>query len=49
MTAARKAVGAGTESHRQELLAVLRDLIMPVLLPQLRLRWLLEEGILWHA
>ncbi|CAN8191124.1 unnamed protein product [Coccothraustes coccothraustes] len=29
VTAARKAVGAGTESHRQELLTVLRDLITP--------------------
>uniref|UniRef100_A0A8C3GTX0 Uncharacterized protein n=1 Tax=Corvus moneduloides TaxID=1196302 RepID=A0A8C3GTX0_CORMO len=45
VTAARKATGAGTESHRQELLAVLRDLITPDLLPQLHLHWLLEDGI----
>lgn len=38
-------MAAGTESHRQELLAVLRDLITPDLLPQLHLRWLLEDGI----
>lgn len=43
--AAGKAVGAGTESHRQELLTVRTDLITPDLLPQLHLHWLLEDGI----
>ncbi|XP_068890439.1 zinc finger SWIM domain-containing protein 1 [Aphelocoma coerulescens] len=45
VTVARKATGAGTKSHRQELLAVLRDLITPDLLPQLHLHWLLGDGI----
>ncbi|KAL2296913.1 hypothetical protein Nmel_014964 [Mimus melanotis] len=38
-------MGAGTESHRQELLTVRRDFIMPDLMPQLHLHWLLEDRI----
>lgn len=38
-------MAAGTESHRQELLAVLRERVTPDLLPQLHHHWVLEDGI----